>query len=66
MYLRSMSTILVVLALVFEPISAGQVSVPLVKLATYHISKRPIHTVSDKFLSFTIDPNTIAHVATCQ
>ncbi|XP_065221517.1 kinesin-related protein 4-like [Planococcus citri] len=54
-----------VLLSVFHLNGAAPGSAPLVKLASYHIFKKPIHTVSDKFLSFTADPTTISHVAEC-
>lgn len=38
-----------------------------VKSSVFQINhKKPVHAVSDKFLSFTVDPNTLLHVAECQ
>lgn len=57
------AAILVVLSIYGS--SGAAPSSGLVKLASYQIVKKPVHIVSDKFLSFTADPNTISHVTEC-
>lgn len=63
MFLRSILSIAICLVAVHEVFGDQRQA----KSSIFQINhKKPIHVVSDKFLSFTVDPTTLLHVADCQ
>lgn len=62
------STVLLVTLLnSLAPVSSGQNSASTFKLSAFHVNvKKSIHTLNERFLSFTVDPETLLHVAECE
>lgn len=58
------TAIFAVMVIWFGIVVTGQTPVRL--LSVFHINgKKPIHIVSDRFLSFTLDPEVLLHIADC-